>query len=241
MDRKEKERGQSLIEIAIILPILLLLLLGVAEVGIGLRNYLVVVNANREGARFAANGRFDDDATMEILLDAGGTIPFGGYGVPFLRTTLTPDPASPADLLDVNEMPPNAGIIITHVEFPKNYDHSAAHQNAVMLGVTQVVTGVTAVQDGEVVEPEAQIVGRDDIRWLYDDARDSRVDLIEVINRHGPSTRDIVQLRQSKNQAEMTNHIIIIETFYMHNPLGEGLVPSPWVMYAQMEVRDASE
>ena len=73
MDRKDKERGQSLIEIAIILPILLLLLLGVAEVGMGLRNYLVVVNANREGARYAAHGRFGDDVTVATVLNA--TVP----------------------------------------------------------------------------------------------------------------------------------------------------------------------
>ena len=85
MDRKDKERGQSLIEIAIILPILLLLLLGVAEVGMGLRNYLVVVNANREGARYAAHGRFGDDVTVATVLNAGGWEPYGTLSVPFLR------------------------------------------------------------------------------------------------------------------------------------------------------------
>jgi Flp pilus assembly protein TadG len=240
MDRKDKDRGQSLIEIAIILPILLLLLLGVVEVGMGLRNYLIVVNANREGARFAAHGRYDDDESMQILLDAGGTMPFGAYAVPFLRTDLVQNPAG-GGLLDVNEMTPNTGIIITHVEFPANYEHAAAFQNAVMAGVTRVVTGVTAVSATEIVSPQVQIIGRDDIRWLWPDGRDSRVNLQEIINRHGPATSDIRQARLDEGLRGMRNHIIIVETFYMHHPLGEGLVPSPWVMYAQMEVRDASE
>lgn len=53
-----KQGGQSLVEMALIAPILILMLLGVFEVGYALRGYLVLVNANREAARFAARGRF---------------------------------------------------------------------------------------------------------------------------------------------------------------------------------------
>jgi hypothetical protein len=239
MDRKDKERGQSLIEIAIILPILLLLLLGVAEVGMGLRNYLVVVNANREGARYGAHGRFGDDATMSTLIAAGGYEPYGTRSVDFLRTGLVDNPFGGGPL-SVNEMPPNTGIIITHIVFPENYDHSAAHQNAVALSVQREITGVIGVEDGEAVEPQAVFPGSDDIRNLYQDGRDSRVDLFEVIDRHGPTSRDIIQLRIAEGLTGMPNHIIVVETFFMHEPLGKGIVPSPWIMYAQMEVRDAS-
>jgi hypothetical protein len=50
------EKAQSLVEFAIVLPILILLLLGVFEVGSALRGYNVLVNVNREAARFAARG-----------------------------------------------------------------------------------------------------------------------------------------------------------------------------------------
>lgn len=49
----KSERGQSLVEMAIITPLLLMMLLGLFEVGYVLRNYLIVVNTAREAARFA--------------------------------------------------------------------------------------------------------------------------------------------------------------------------------------------
>jgi hypothetical protein len=53
-------RGQSLVELAITLPLLLLMLLGVFEVGWALRGYLTLVNGNREAARFATRGVYLD-------------------------------------------------------------------------------------------------------------------------------------------------------------------------------------
>lgn len=100
-DKGGVERGQSLLEIAIILPILVLLLFGVVETGFGLRNYLLVCNANREAARFAARGRFSDEEVGARLITAGGIVRVGGADVPFLRT---------------QGVDPNTGIIITHIQ-----------------------------------------------------------------------------------------------------------------------------
>lgn len=47
------QRGQSLVEMAIITPILLFMLLGLFEVGYALHNDLIVINVSREAARFA--------------------------------------------------------------------------------------------------------------------------------------------------------------------------------------------
>lgn len=101
IDKWGVERGQGLLEIAIILPILLLLLFGLVETGFGLRNYLLVCNANREAARFAARGRFSDDDIGARLISAGGIVRLGGADVPFLRT---------------QGIDPNTGIIITHIQ-----------------------------------------------------------------------------------------------------------------------------
>jgi len=46
-------KGQGMVEMAIIAPILIFFLIGIFEVGWALRNYLVLVNANREITRFA--------------------------------------------------------------------------------------------------------------------------------------------------------------------------------------------
>jgi hypothetical protein len=56
-----KEHGQSLVETAIITPLLLVMLLGVFEVGSAIRAYIVLLNANREAARFLARGLYTDD------------------------------------------------------------------------------------------------------------------------------------------------------------------------------------
>jgi len=51
MSGLRNEKGQSLVEFAIILPFLLLLLMGILEFGIMLNSYLTIHNAAREGAR----------------------------------------------------------------------------------------------------------------------------------------------------------------------------------------------
>lgn len=50
------ERAQSLAELALILPTFLILTLGIIDFGMGLRAYISVAAATREGARYAAVG-----------------------------------------------------------------------------------------------------------------------------------------------------------------------------------------
>jgi hypothetical protein len=235
MDRKENDRGQSLIEIAIILPILLLLLLGVAEMGMGLRNYLILVNANREAARFAARGRFTDMDTAKLVVSSGGTTREVGYLVPFLRIQhpQMEDPPGSGSFVELTDVRPNAGVIITHIEFAKDFTFTDT------ITPTHYVTGVINVRGGEVVPPQLNFVGRDDIRWLSEN--DSRLDLVDIRNRHGKDTYDINQLRNAEGLDMMSNHVVVVETFYLHRPITEGLVPSPWVMYSLMEIRIVSD
>ena len=54
------ERGQSLVEMAIAAPILIIFLLGIFEVGAAVRNYLTLVNVNREITRFAVRPGYLD-------------------------------------------------------------------------------------------------------------------------------------------------------------------------------------
>ncbi len=52
-----RERGQALVEIALILPIFLLLLLGIVQFGTVFRDYISLTDATRVGARQAAVAR----------------------------------------------------------------------------------------------------------------------------------------------------------------------------------------
>lgn len=62
-------KGQALVEMAIVTPILLFMLIGVFEVGWALRNYLVLVNASREAARFATRPGVLDIESQDIGLE----------------------------------------------------------------------------------------------------------------------------------------------------------------------------
>jgi hypothetical protein len=53
--RKTTPRGQSLVELTFVFPILLLMLAGLIEVGYYINNYLTVLDASREAARHAAD------------------------------------------------------------------------------------------------------------------------------------------------------------------------------------------
>ena len=48
------ERGQTMTEFAVILPIFLVLLLGIAQIGIALNHYLALTDGVRAGARYGA-------------------------------------------------------------------------------------------------------------------------------------------------------------------------------------------
>jgi hypothetical protein len=102
MDERRTDRGQGLLELAVILPVLLILLMGAVEIGFALRDYLIVVNACREGCRFAARGRFSDQDVGARVVSAGGVVRLGNppADVPFLRTYGTDE---------------NTGIIVNHI------------------------------------------------------------------------------------------------------------------------------
>jgi len=48
-------RGASAAELALVMPLLLLLAVGVADLGRAFNNYIVITNASREGARYASH------------------------------------------------------------------------------------------------------------------------------------------------------------------------------------------
>jgi hypothetical protein len=63
----KRERGQSLAELALVLPLLLMILIGMVEVGWAMRAHLTVTSACREGARFASRRVFDNEEIQEVV------------------------------------------------------------------------------------------------------------------------------------------------------------------------------
>jgi len=58
--KKAGELGQSVVELALILPIFVVLLGGVIEVGDAVNSYLTVIDVSRDGARLASKGKASD-------------------------------------------------------------------------------------------------------------------------------------------------------------------------------------
>jgi Flp pilus assembly protein TadG len=57
MGRRDSERGQAVVELALVLPLFLMLLLGIVQFGTVFRDYVALTDATRVGARQAAVSR----------------------------------------------------------------------------------------------------------------------------------------------------------------------------------------
>ena len=66
---KRGDSGQSLLEFAIVLPILLALLVGILEFGVAWNRKQVLTNAAREGARLAVLPGISDPDTVDFVVD----------------------------------------------------------------------------------------------------------------------------------------------------------------------------
>jgi hypothetical protein len=207
MGKWRKERGQGLLELAVILPVLLILLLGIVELGYALRDYLVVVNAAREGCRFAARGRYSDEDIIERTISAGGIVRQGDdspQDVPFLRTA------------SIGGIASNTAVIVTNIPTDSFGEP---------ISITVSAVGFVADEEGN-VHPAKPL--------------HTKVSPAQVIDHHRPVTRDINAAREVGGYERMGNHIVVVEVFFMHDPLWSNLfLPLPPVMnmHARTEMR----
>ncbi len=68
---RRKLKGQSLVELALAMPVLLVMLSGLLEFGFALNQYLNALDAAREGARYGADG---DPTKRDMAKDGSGTL-----------------------------------------------------------------------------------------------------------------------------------------------------------------------
>jgi hypothetical protein len=75
--RGELKKGQSFVELALILPILLVMLLGMVEVAVFIGRYLDVLDLTREAARFASvRNPFDTSGNTDLDCDTPNLFDF---------------------------------------------------------------------------------------------------------------------------------------------------------------------
>jgi Flp pilus assembly protein TadG len=71
----ENQQGQTMAELALVLPVLLVLLLGIAQFGVAFNNYISLTDAVRAGARKAAVSRSASDPAgacrAQVIASAG--------------------------------------------------------------------------------------------------------------------------------------------------------------------------
>lgn len=80
----KNERGQALVEFAVVIPIFLMLLLGILQFGIVFNNYITLTDAARAGSRVAAVSRQDscpECKAKTAVQDAAGGLDQSELGV----------------------------------------------------------------------------------------------------------------------------------------------------------------
>jgi len=85
-NKLRSERGQALVEMALVLPVLVLLIFGIIEFGRVFNAYLIITNAAREGARAGIVGATD----LKILQTVEGS----ATTLDTLQLTVTITPSS---------------------------------------------------------------------------------------------------------------------------------------------------
>jgi Flp pilus assembly protein TadG len=98
-DTRSRERGQAMVETAIAIPLLLVLMVGIFEVGRAYETWQVLTNAAREGARFAvtptgtqtnttalvrqymADGQLTNSSTAPVIVNRSASINVNGTPV----------------------------------------------------------------------------------------------------------------------------------------------------------------
>lgn len=92
--RNLHQQGQSLVELALVTPFLMLFILGIFEAVNAFSAYLTLTNASREGARLAARGNlFESAQVLLVTQEHASTLDLVGSGS-VLLTKVRSDPLS---------------------------------------------------------------------------------------------------------------------------------------------------
>jgi Flp pilus assembly protein TadG len=114
--RLVSERGAELIEFALVVPILLFILLGIADFGFMFQRYEVLTNAAREGARIAVlpgYGVNDVRARVCSYLQSGG-----------VPATGCPNPSNPVVTVTNVTVPVSGGAALQARQVQVTYTHN---------------------------------------------------------------------------------------------------------------------
>ena len=111
---KKKDNGQSFVEFALVLPILILLVLGIIQFGIVFYGQVTITSAAREGARMSSIGKSYE--VIETKISEIVSIPFLNVDLDEIR--FYPDPLEPRVFGDPVSVviPASVNIIVPFLE-----------------------------------------------------------------------------------------------------------------------------
>jgi hypothetical protein len=69
-----RQRGQSMVEFALVVPVFLILVFGIIDFGLGLRAWISITNAAREGARVGAVRGSCSEIEAQVMNTSGGLV-----------------------------------------------------------------------------------------------------------------------------------------------------------------------
>jgi len=98
----KREKGQNLVEFALILPVFLLLVVGMAEFGRGWMTRNILTGAAREGARMAAVEPDSPSSIAQGLAAATAVLNSAGINVPPAIVTVDTSPPTPFPAVQVD-------------------------------------------------------------------------------------------------------------------------------------------
>jgi Flp pilus assembly protein TadG len=96
--KRTTDRGSNLVELALVLPLLLLLLAGVLDLGRIYHTYVVMLNASREGARYAAEYPSNVANIIRVVQNEAA---FSDVTIPTDAITIQPVGANPGNPIRV--------------------------------------------------------------------------------------------------------------------------------------------
>jgi len=87
LQRPRAQRGDNLVELALVAPLLILLIMGTVEAADAYRAYVALSNASREGARLAARGNiFRPDQILLVVREHARDVDLTSTGTVLLTT-----------------------------------------------------------------------------------------------------------------------------------------------------------
>jgi len=77
----DRQRGQSLVEFALVMPLFLILLFSIVDFGMGLRAWITITNSAREAARLGAVGATQANIQQRAATTSDGLVGAGAVTV----------------------------------------------------------------------------------------------------------------------------------------------------------------